>query len=72
MPGNRSIFGDKSGGDRIQGILTKVGTRQFEVARARLAFLSQRKTSQVSQGDTAEFLARGEAATIKFLKGKGA
>ena len=66
--GKRQIFLNKVGGDRIQGLLTKEGSQLFEVARRRLARLAKLGVDQVSDGDTAEFLARGEADTRRYLK----
>ena len=65
--GNVSIFRNKDGGDRYQGILTKVGSQRFEAARALLGALVGRPTKKVSDADTIEFLARGKAATEAYL-----
>lgn len=64
-----SIFGSKRKSDRVQGILTPVGTRRFEHARQRLARLAGRETELVSDGDVIEYLARGEVETRKILGG---
>lgn len=57
---------------RVQGILTEVGREQFETGRARLAQLYKaimgRDAVTVSDADTIEFLARGELATVKYLR----
>jgi hypothetical protein len=65
-----SIFRDKDGGDRVQGVITPIGARSFEVARARLAKLASREVEQISDADVIEYLARGEAATMKYLEGR--
>ena len=66
--GHRSIFRDKKGGDRLHGIVTKVGSAKFELHRARLALLASRTPDEVSDADTIEYLARGEADTRAYLK----
>ena len=69
--GRRAIFPGKSspGADRVQGVLSPVGSKAFEQARARLAAMTQREPEQVSDADTIEYLARGENATRKLLEG---
>ena len=64
---NRSIFRPKNG-DRFQGNTTKVGSSAFEAARKRLGVLAGRPTALVSDGDTMEYLAIGDAATVAYLK----
>lgn len=66
--GRPSIFGDKV--KRIQGQITIEALKRINVARARLAELSGWKVKAISDGDTLEFLARGEAATIEYLEAK--
>mgnify|MGYP001569180636 CR=1 FL=1 len=66
--GRLSIFRDKAGGDRVQGVITKVGSAAFEAARKRLGVLVGRPGAVVSDGDTVEFLSRGEANTLTYLK----
>lgn len=68
--GRDSIFREKIGGDRYQGIVTKVGAAAFERARARLAKLAERDVAGISDADTIEYLARGEENTIAYLKGR--
>lgn len=63
--GRPTIFKGKKG-DRYQGAVTPVGSRGFEAARKRLARLAGLKTA--SDGDTIEYLARGHAASAKYLK----
>jgi hypothetical protein len=65
--GRASIFRDKEGGDRVQGVITKDGSKAFEAARKRLALLARRPVTQVSDADTIEFLARGERSTERYL-----
>ena len=62
-----SIFRDKRGGDRLQGVVTKVGSLRFEQARAKLARLASRAPGKVSDGDVIEALARGWADTTAYL-----
>jgi hypothetical protein len=65
----RQIFRSKKpDGVRIQGWLTKEGAQLFEVGRRRLAKLAKLGADQVSDGDTAEFLARGEADTKRYIR----
>lgn len=68
--GRDSIFREKDGGDRYQGIVTKAGAQAFERARARLAKLADRKVDHVSDADVIEYLARGEANTRDYLEGR--
>lgn len=71
-PGRRSIFGDKDDGVRVQGMLTKRGGQSFEWKRQELGALYERIVGRspgtVSDGDTIEFIARGEAETRKHLE----
>jgi len=65
--GRESLFRGKRGGDRVQGVLTPVGSRRFEAARARLGRLAGKESERVSDADVIEFLARGEEETRKIL-----
>lgn len=71
-PGRRSIFGDKDDGVRVQGMLTRKGGQSFEWKRQELAALYkrivQREPGTVSDGDTIEFIARGEQETRRHLE----
>ena len=67
VTGRRSLFRGKAGGSRYQGVLTPVGSREFESARKRLARLVGREAEGVSDADVMEFLARGEANSRKAL-----
>ena len=62
------IFVGKDMAHRVQGIMTDVGKSDFEAGRKRLAQLAGTKSA--SDGDTIEFLARGEADTIAYLQRK--
>jgi hypothetical protein len=68
--GRASIFRGKKGGDRVQGILTPVGSTRFEQSRKRLARLAGREVEHVSDGDVIEFEVRGEENTRLYLEGK--
>jgi hypothetical protein len=57
---------------RYQGNTTKTGSMRFEAARRRLAALAGWPVGKVSDGDVFEYLARGEADTVKYLKSKDA
>jgi hypothetical protein len=66
--GRASIFEGKAGGDRVQGDITKRGAQQFEAARRRLTKLAEwKRPNPVSDADVIEFLARGEAETLRYL-----
>lgn len=65
------LFPGKAGGTRVQGILTPVGTRRFELARERLAHLVNKDPEKISDAETIEYLARGEEETRKVLNLKG-
>lgn len=52
--GSKSIYQGKT--TRVQGVLTDVGAKAFEVARKTLA--AEHRVSTASDGDTIEFLAR--------------
>lgn len=75
MAGRTSIYGPKDGGDRVQGVMTRTGSRLFEHARQRLNMLAKKHAGRdygVSDGETIEFLARclaeGEQAAIAAIK----
>ena len=67
MGGRISIFPGKAGGDRIQGELTPQGSKDFEAARQRLATMAGLPKERISDGETAEGLARGWTAVKAFL-----
>lgn len=62
--GPASIFHDKEA--KIAGRVSKVGSGKFETARKQLAKLAG--VESASDGDTIEFLARGEEATRRYLR----
>lgn len=70
--GRPSIFRDKAGGDRVQGVITKVGSQRFEAARARLARLDNREVEQTSDADVIEYLARGDEDTRLYIQARKA
>lgn len=57
--GRASIFRNKRGGKRVQGLLTKVGADAFRSQRRILATLTKRRVRDVSDADVIEYLARG-------------
>lgn len=65
--GRPSIFREPKT-KRYQGNTTKIGSVRFEAARRRLAALTKWPVGKVSDGDVFEYLARGEADTVKYLK----
>jgi len=69
--GRPSIFRGKNLKKTIRAAMTDVGLSKFEAARARLAKLTGWKPGDISDGDTAEYLARGHEDTVKYLKGLG-
>lgn len=67
MPrGRLSIFAKD--GPKVQGIISVPGGHKFERARKRLAELAGWQDRTVSDADTIEFLARGEADTVAYLR----
>lgn len=66
--GRRAIF-EESKTIRLQGVISTPGGKAFEAARRRLKILAKWK-GRVSDADTIEFLARGEANTIAYLAAK--
>lgn len=68
--GRPTLFGPKRGGRRVQGLLTREGTRLFKAARARVAGLWGKPQRIVSDGDVIEYLARGDDGTRVYLKEK--
>lgn len=73
--GSGSIFRGKVKDDpryRVQGVLTPAGRTAFESAAKRLAALYRRLTgtgrAAVSDADTIEYLARGEAETVDVIE----
>lgn len=69
--GRASIFREKIGGDRVQGLITPIGSVRFEHARIRLAKLATREREHVSDADVIEYLARGEENTRVYLIDQG-
>jgi hypothetical protein len=70
--GRASIFREKDGGDRVQGVITRRGAQAFEWKRQELAALYERimgrAPTTVSDADVIEFMARGEKETKLYLK----
>lgn len=70
--GRASIFRGKIDGPRIQAIVTRDGRRAFDRRRAALARLWTEVTGRfavgISDADTVEYLARGEAATEDYIR----
>lgn len=56
---------------RVHGFITKPGSAKFEAARRRLAELVGWKVKAVSDGNVIEFLLRGEAEAVKYLRTAG-
>lgn len=73
--GRPSIFSPKNGKQAYHILaLTREGQRMFEDARKRLKTLARELIDwkgKVSDADTVEFMLRGEAATVAYLKAKG-
>lgn len=69
--GRPSIFRGKDRTKRVVGYLTKTGTVEFERARKRLATLVQWRIGDVTNSDVVEFLSRGEANALDYLKDTG-
>lgn len=69
--GRPSLFTPKDGGKAHHILaLTAEGERLFDVARAKLKKLAA-WPGNVSDADVTEFLVRGEAKTIAYLKKRG-
>lgn len=70
--GRPCIFGDKSDGARIQGVLTKRGGQEFEWLRQELAALYKRivgrEAAAISDADVVEWQIRGEQETVAALE----
>lgn len=66
---NRAIFRPKDSSRTRPAAMTVEGYAAFERARAWLARLAGRK-DRVSDADVIEALARGEAETRRYLRGK--
>lgn len=66
---DRALFPDKIKDSkyRVQGLLTPDGSRSFEGHRKRIAGLTGRELSKVSDADVIEWLSRGEAFCLKLL-----
>jgi hypothetical protein len=68
--GRRAIF-DFPKTRRLQGVISGGAAIAFTAARRRLKKLAKWK-GKVSDADTIEFLARGEAWTVMYLEGQRA
>ena len=68
ISGRKSIFRNKAGGDRVQGVITRAGSQRFEATRHKLASLARRAVGDVSDADVIEALSRGWPATERYLK----
>lgn len=68
----KSVFVGKVKGKefRRQGLLTPEGSGDFELARERLAKLVGWPPDSVSDGDTMEYLARGDKDTRAYLRSR--
>jgi hypothetical protein len=65
--GRPSIFRNKGGGARYQGVLTRHGSDAFERRRRELAAIAARPIRGVTDADVIEFLARGRENTVAYL-----
>lgn len=52
--GRASLFRNKGGGGRVQGVLTKSGVTQFESMRKAIAKVTERDPNHVSDADVIE------------------
>lgn len=71
--GRPSIFpGKYSGGRRIQASISQLGSKKLDDHRKALAKLYKEHVGpllfEIADGDVIEYLSRGEADTVKFLK----
>lgn len=53
---------------RVQGLLTPAGRLRFEAQRQRIAALTRRPLDRVSHADVIEFLARGDADSLRYIE----
>jgi len=70
LMGRASIFRNKKGGDRVNGVLTARGSVRFELHRRQLARLVALDPEQVSDADVIEYMVRGEKETRAYLAEK--
>lgn len=63
-----SIFHDKRNGSRYQGVLTAIGSEQFERERKALAALTGKPVKRVTDADVMEAMARGGKNTVLYLE----
>lgn len=67
-----SMFGDLSGGKRLQGVISKRAAKRFETHRRNLAAMAATIgwNKAVSDAAVIEYLALGLEQTVKFFKKK--
>ena len=70
--GRISMFGSKTRGARVVGVVSQIGAKRFETQRKRLAAIyvdvvGVKFPLQVSDADVVEFLARGVVETRTYL-----
>lgn len=68
--GRSSIFRNKKGGDRVNGVITARGSVRFELHRKQLGLLVAREPEEISDADVVEYMARGEQETRGYLAGR--
>lgn len=71
LTGRPSIFRSKDLTKPVRGYLTAYGKQEFREARIRLAGLVGWKVKNVTTSDVVEYVVRGEANTITYLKETG-
>lgn len=65
--GRPSLFRDKKGGRRVQGIITRRGAELFEKHAQHLAAVTARRRDVISDADVIEYLSRGESDTLAYI-----
>lgn len=65
-----SMFGELSGGRRLQGVISKAAAKRFDVHRKDLAVMAREVVGwrgAISDGAVIEYLARGRSAAMEFF-----
>ena len=66
--GRPSLFRDKDRRRPRRGYFSQDGHKALEAAKRRIARIVQWDLDEISDGDTFEFLARGERASIAYWR----
>lgn len=69
--GRPSLFRNKDRHHRRTGYLSEYGHQRFEAAKRRIAVIVKWPVASITDSDTVEFLARGEAASVAYWRETG-